>query len=60
MGVYVVDRLRLPGRRNTDIVIAVVIVPVVDIETLGIKVTDVDTVTVRIKILLAPIYVTRD
>ena len=60
MGVYVLDRLRLPGRRNTDIVIAVVVVPVVDIETLGIKVTDVDTVTVRIKILLAPIYVIRD
>ena len=41
-------RLVLPGGRDTDEVVAVDIVPVVDAETVGIKETDEDTVAVRI------------
>ena len=39
---------------------AVVVVPVVDVETLGIEVADVDAITVRVEILLVPIRVTEN
>ena len=49
----------LPGRRNADVVVTVVVPVVIDVQTLGIEVADVDTVTVRVEILLIPICVTR-
>ena len=51
--------IEVPGRPETDVVVAVV-VPVVDVETLGIEVADVDAVTVRVEILLVPIRVTEN
>ncbi len=40
----------LPGTRQGDTVNAVVVVPAVDKETLGVEAADVDTVTVRVEI----------
>jgi len=40
----------VPGGGQTDVVIAVVIRPVVDIETVRVEVTDVDAVAVRGKV----------
>jgi len=39
---------KLPGRGHTDVAIAVVIPPVVDVEAVLVEVADVDAVTVRI------------
>lgn len=39
---------RLPGSRETEIVVAVVIPVVVDVETLGVEVADVHTIAVRV------------
>ena len=50
----------LPGSRQPDAAVAVVVVPVVDAQTLGIEVADVDTVTVRVEILLVSVHVTRN
>lgn len=43
--------IEVPGRPETDVVVAVV-VPVVDVETLRIEVADVHAVTVRVHAVL--------
>ena len=47
---------RLPGRRETEIVVAAVVPVVVDIETLDIEVADVNVIAVRVDYLPAPIH----
>ena len=47
--------LGLPGRGKTEVVVAIVIRVVVDVQTRCIEVADVDTVAVRIHILFAPV-----
>jgi hypothetical protein len=49
---------RLPGGRHGHVVIAVIVPVVVDIETVGIEVADVDAVAVRIHLLPASINAT--
>jgi hypothetical protein len=39
---------RLPGTRETEIVVAVVVPVVVDVETLGVEIADVDVIAVRV------------
>jgi len=51
-------RERLPGGGQADVVIAVIVPVVVDVETVGVEVADVDTVAVRIHLLPAPVRVT--
>lgn len=58
MGVYLRKRERLPGGRHTEIVVAIVVPVVVDVEAASIEVANVDTVTVRVEILLVSICVT--
>ena len=43
--------MEVPRGGDTDVVIAVVIPVVVDIQTVSIKVTDVNTVAVRIHVI---------
>ncbi len=40
----------LPGRRDTDTVVAINVIPAVDIETKGIEEADIDTTTARAEI----------
>lgn len=58
MGVSSGKGRRLPGGRNTEIVVHVVIPVVVDVEPVGIELANVDTVAVRIERLPASIHVT--
>ena len=51
-------RERLPGGRHAEIVVAIVVPVVVDVETVGIEVANVDMVAVRVEILLVSICVT--
>ena len=46
---------RLPGRRETEVVVALVVPIVVDVETLGVEVADVDVIAVRVDYLPASI-----
>jgi hypothetical protein len=41
---------RLPGRRETQVGVAIAIPVVVNVETISVEVTDVDVVTVRVDI----------
>ena len=43
---------RLPGRRHTEVGIAVVVPVVVDVETLGVEIADVHAVAVRVQIFV--------
>ena len=53
MGVSsVLMRWELPSDRQTEIAIAVTIPVVVDVQTLVVKVTDVDVIAVRVEVLL--------
>ena len=50
-GAFLQDGGGLPGGRQTEVIIAVIIPVVVDVQTVGIEVADVDTVAVRIHII---------
>ncbi len=50
----------MPSRGETDVRVAVTIVPVVDVQPIGIEVTDVDTVAVRIENLPTFILITEN
>ena len=52
------DQESLPGSRQPDVAVAVVVPIVADVEPVGIEVADVDTVTVRVEILPASVCVT--
>ncbi len=61
LGAFAVEPSRvqgslLPGRGNTDVVTAAVVVPGVDAKTLGIEVANVDAVTVRVESARAHIF----
>jgi len=49
---------RLPGGRDAEIVVHVVVVVVVDIEAIGIELADVHAVAVRVERLSASVRVT--
>ena len=46
---------RLPGDRQTQVGVPVVVPVVVDVEAIGIEIADVHAVAVRVEILSAPI-----
>ncbi len=48
----------LPGGGDADVVIAVVVPVVVDVQAVGIEVANVDTIAVRIHLLPVPVHVT--
>jgi hypothetical protein len=48
---YVLSESAVPGGSEPKVVVVVVIRVVVDVETIGVEVADVDAVTVRIKII---------
>jgi len=51
-------KILYPSRRNTDVVVTVVVPVVVDVETVLIEVTDVGVVTVR-RNMSVPVRTTR-
>jgi len=55
-GAFLQDGGGLPGGRQTEVIIAVIIPVVVDVQTVGIEVADVDTVAVRIHTLPVSVH----
>ena len=51
--------VELPCRRQPDVAVPAVVPVVVDVETVGVEVADVDPVAVRVDMLPAPIRGTR-